>query len=61
MLSGEEGAEDILLTCAVPENGKVVEDNAPLCKIQLMRSVLDPNDRNRLGTGTAAVIDSIDP
>jgi hypothetical protein len=59
VLTGSEADGDFLVTCAVPESGKIVENNAPLCKIQSLKNVVDPYNKNKLDKDAADVINGI--
>ncbi|MDP8298776.1 MAG: ATP-grasp domain-containing protein [Candidatus Tantalella remota] len=39
-----ESERDILITCGVPGKGTVVEPNAPVCKVQLLKNIIDPSN-----------------
>jgi predicted ATP-grasp superfamily ATP-dependent carboligase len=41
-LSDCRDQNDILITCGVPKSNTIIESNAPICKIQMLKSVLDP-------------------
>jgi len=47
--------DDFLVTCGVPEPYKVIAPNAPVCKIQMRKNVMDPANKREL-TGEAKEI-----
>ena len=59
VLTGEERPGEILVTCGVPEKGKTVENNAPLCKVQCLDSVVDSWDKTRLNKAAQTFISNI--
>ena len=40
--------EDVLITCGVPETYTPVEPNAPICKVQSRRNILEPGNKRSL-------------
>jgi hypothetical protein len=43
------------VTCGVPGSFKVIEPNAPICKIQLLKEALDSENR-RLSSETKRIV-----
>ncbi|RKY41244.1 MAG: hypothetical protein DRP85_06825 [Candidatus Makaraimicrobium thalassicum] len=49
-------SNDILVTCGVPKPYTVVEPNAPICKIQMRKSALDPATKTKLSAGAKRTV-----
>ena len=52
-------SDDILITCGVPKPYTVVEQNAPICKIQLLKSALDPYDKRSFSSEARTVVSHV--
>ena len=59
LLSEKVKTDEILLTCAVPGKGVVIEDNSPLCKIQCLKKVVGDYDNIHLNEDISQIIGTI--
>ena len=48
--------DDIMVTCGIPAPDTIVEPNAPICKVQMLKSGLDPANRSRLSKETKEIV-----
>lgn len=51
--------DEVLITCAVPKPFTVVEPNAPICKIQMLKGVLDPVNKRELSAEVKKIVSSV--
>jgi len=52
-------SRDILITCGVPRINTVIEPNAPICKVQLLRSALDAGNKRQLSAEMKRIVPEI--
>ncbi|MFQ5952821.1 MAG: hypothetical protein ACE5JK_05390, partial [Candidatus Omnitrophota bacterium] len=53
------GRDDVLVTCAVPRRYSVIEPNAPICKIQLLREALEPERKRMLSPDVRSIVSRV--
>ncbi len=50
---------DVLITCGVPPRDTIIEPNASICKVQLLKNALDPSNRRKLSAEMKNIVPGI--
>lgn len=59
LISDCRGPEDVLVTCGVPRSYSVIEPNASICKIQMLREALEPEKKRKLSADVSRIISRV--